>query len=167
MLGSIPTSPKFGGRARQNVVSQEVSVVHLAAQRRAHDSAALVLRGIELNMLLAVHLVDHPNPILLEMVGAALVRLPLDPVDARLEAVIAVFCAAGVQGDKEQMAQARKLIIDTFSTVPLGVTKLEAFFLGKSASTSIERLLPSLNPLPLELNYAFLRRYVPAPERPQ
>jgi len=69
------------------------------------------------------------------------------------------------QGDEEQMAQARKLITDTFSTVPLGLTKLEAFFMGKSASTRIERFLPGLNPLPLELNYALLRRYMPVPER--
>jgi len=116
-------------------------------------------------VLLAVHLVDYPDPILLTMVGRALVRLPLDPAEARLEAIIAVFCAAGVEGDEEQMAQARKLIADTFSTVPLGLTKLEAFFMGKSASTRIERLLPSLNPLPLELNYALLRRYMPVPER--
>jgi len=116
-------------------------------------------------VLLAVHLVDYPDPVLLKMVGEALIRVPLDPAEARLEAVIAVFCAAGVQGNEEQMALARKLITDTFSTVPLGLTKLEAFFLGKSSSTRIERLLPSLNPLPLELNYALLRRYMPVPER--
>lgn len=118
-------------------------------------------------VLLAVHLVDYPDPVLLKMVSEALVRLPLDPVEARLEAVIAVFCAAGVQGDDKQMAQTRKLIADTFSTVPLGLTKLEAFFLERSTSTRIERLLPTLNPLPLELNYALLSRYMPAPQRPK
>ncbi len=116
-------------------------------------------------VLLAVHLVDYPDPVLLKMVSEALIRVPLDPAEARLEAVISVFCAAGVQGDEEHMALARKLITDTFSTVPLGLTKLEAFFLGKSALTRIERLLPSLNPLPLELNYALLRRYMPVPKR--
>jgi hypothetical protein len=99
------------------------------------------------------------------MVSDALIRVPLDPAEERLEAVIAVFCAAGVQGDVKIMALARKMITDTFSTVPLGLTKLESFFLGKSATTRIERLLPSLNPLPLELNYALLRRYMPVPER--
>ena len=116
-------------------------------------------------VLLAVHLVDHPDPVLLKMVTEALVRLPLEPVDERLEAVITVFCAAGVQGNEVEMARARKLIADTFSTVPLGLTKLESFFLGQSASTRIERLLPSLNPLPLELNYSLLRRYMPVPAR--
>jgi hypothetical protein len=113
---------------------------------REFSSLLAVERNITLTeiVLLAVHLVDHPDPVLLKMVDEALIRLPLDSAEERLETVIAVFCAAGVQGDEDQMALARKLITDTFSTVPFGLAKLEAFFLGKSASTRIERLLPSL-----------------------
>lgn len=116
-------------------------------------------------VLLAVHLVEYPDLNLLAMLGDALTRVPLDPAEERLEAIIAVFCAAGVAEDEVQMARARKLITDTFATVPLGLTKLEAFFLGKSAAKRIERLLPGLNPLPLELNYALLRRYLVIPDR--
>ena len=114
---------------------------------------------------MAVHLVEYPDRELLKMLGDALGRLPLEPAEERLEAIIAVFCAAGVAEDEAQMAKARKLITDTFSTVPLGLTKLEAFFMGKSAAKSIERLLPGLNPLTLELNYALLRRYLVVPKR--
>lgn len=113
--------------------------------------------------LLSVHLVDYPDKDLLEMLGEALGRVPLDPPGDRLEAAITFFCAAGVEADKKQMDRAKQLIADTFSTNPLGLTQLEAFFLKKSSITRIERLLPSINPLPLELNYALLRHYMPKP----
>lgn len=120
------------------------------------------LRAAEIT-LLAVHLVEYPDQDLLQMLGEALDRVPLDPPGDRLEAAIAFFCAAGVQGDKDQMDRAKQLIADTFSTNPMGLTQLEAFFLKKSSVTRIERLLPSINPLPLELNYALLRHYLPKP----
>jgi hypothetical protein len=116
--------------------------------------------------LMAVHLISYPDPDLLNMLGEALPRVPLDPANAWMEAAIAVFCAAGVQKDTAQMDGIRKLIQTNFDITPVGLDTLGLFFLGKVEIKRVEVLLPGLSPLSLELNYALLDRYlIDAPAR--
>lgn len=115
--------------------------------------------------LMAVHLVNYPDGALLNMVADALPRLPLRPADAWMESALAVFCAAGVLGNAEQMKAVKELIQANYEVTPLGLEALQQFFLGKSEFKRIETILPSLSPLSLELNYALLDRYpVKTPE---
>ena len=115
---------------------------------------------------MAVHLISYPDPDLLNMLGEALPRVPLDPANAWMEAAIAVFCAAGVQKDTAQMDGIRKLIQTNFDITPVGLDTLGLFFLGKVEIKRVEVLLPGLSPLSLELNYALLDRYlIDAPAR--
>ena len=58
--------------------------------------------------LLAVHLVSYPDPDLLKLLVNTLPRLPIEPADAWMEAALAMFCAAGVQGNEELMGTIKK-----------------------------------------------------------
>lgn len=110
--------------------------------------------------LLAVHLVEYPDPELVAMLVNALDRLPKDPADAWLEAAMAVFCAAGVAGDEASMEVVKRIVRDTYAISMSSLDGLQLFFLRKSAISRIEFILPSVNPLSLELNYALLDRYL-------
>ena len=114
--------------------------------------------------LLAVHLVSYPDPVLLKMLTDAFPRLPTQPADSWMEAALAVFCAAGVQGEAKQMSAIKLLITDSYEINPLGLSGMELFFLGKSDQARIETFLPNLNPLSLELNYALLDKYLKHPD---
>jgi hypothetical protein len=116
--------------------------------------------------LLAVHLITYPDPELLSMLCDSLNRVPLEPANSWMESAIAVFCAAGVQNDAGQMERIRTLIQRNFNITPVGLDTLELFFQGKIAIKRIERLLPGLSPLSLELNYALLDRYLPEIKSP-
>lgn len=110
--------------------------------------------------LLAIHLVSYPDPVLLGKVSQAMARLPTEPVEIRLEAGMALFCAAGVQGDRDQMAQAKNYIAETVDAQMSALNKLELFFMGESALRRITSLLPQQAALSLELNYALLDKYL-------
>lgn len=111
--------------------------------------------------LLAIHLVNHPDAALLAKVTEALARVPLQPVELRLEVCLAVFCAAGVQADEARMAAVKKQISDTLPMNLGGLNKLERFFLLKNQGEyRIGALLLQQNSMSLELNYALLDRYL-------
>lgn len=111
--------------------------------------------------LLAIHLVNHPDAALLAKVAAALPRVPMQPVEARLEVCLAVFCAAGVQADQAQMTAVKQQISDTLPMNMGGLNKLERFFLmKKQGEYRIGAILLQQNSLSLELNYALLDRYL-------
>lgn len=110
--------------------------------------------------LLAVHVVDFPNAELAAMLVAALPRLPTVPADAWLQAAVAVFCAAGSVGDEAGMVEVKRLIQASYDIKLTSLDGLRLYFLKQSGISRIESILPSINPLSLELNYALLDRYL-------
>lgn len=120
--------------------------------------------------VLAVHLINNPNETLLAKVTDALSRVPLQPVEQRLEVCLAVFCAAGVQADAARMTAVKEQISDTLPMNLGGLNKLERFFLLKrQGEYRIGALLLQQNSMSLELNYALLDKYLkdvqPPPSR--
>lgn len=110
--------------------------------------------------LLAVHLVEYPDAELAQLLVNALGRLPTNQTDAWLEAAVAVFCAAGVVGDDASMEVVKQIIRDTYAISLSSLDGLKLYFMRKSAITRIEVILPTVNPLSVELNYALLDRYL-------
>jgi tetratricopeptide (TPR) repeat protein len=110
--------------------------------------------------ILAVHLIRHPDAGRLARVFAALDRRPLPADDSSYSAHMALLCAAGVSRDevhfKKAAATVQSLAGGRFRTLSL----VESFFLnpGRNAP-SIEPILPALQPLSVELNYALLDRF--------
>ncbi|QYM77899.1 hypothetical protein K0B96_11285 [Horticoccus luteus] len=115
----------------------------------------------EVLALLATHLVRYPDANLLAMVTDALVRVPPDPWQARMEACLAVFCAAGVQKDGDRMGQAKKQMTEIVGRKDGGVTVLERFFLSGTRRPRLgNALAEQQNAMSLDLNYALLDKYL-------
>ncbi len=117
--------------------------------------------------LMAIHLVNHPDEVLLAKVADALVRVPAEPLEQRLEVCLAVFCAAGVQADRARLTAIKKQISDTLPVSLGGLNKLEYFFMAaKQGEIRIGSILLQQNSLSLELNYALLDRYLSKSKAP-
>ncbi len=158
-------------QSRGQLGGRDVARLALAAYAEAGDIERLereftallaVSRPLQANelSLLAIHLVNYPNASLLAKVTEALVRVPKEPLEGRLEACLAVFCAAGVQKDVERMERIKKQISDTVAISTGGITKLQHFFLNDGKELRIGVLLSQQNTMTLELNYALLDRYL-------
>jgi hypothetical protein len=159
-------------RSRAVLAGRDVARLALAAHaaladqaRLRREFAALLDPGRDLHAseltLLALHLVNHPDPDLLAPVVAALPRVIRQAENQGIEAALAVFCAAGVQGDASRMQEVSQWMQDVFALGPHGTERLQRFFLGSGGATRIESVLPTLTSLTLELNYALLERYLP------
>lgn len=121
--------------------------------------------------LLATHLVRYPNAELLRLVCTRLDSAPLPATEAAYRAYCALFCAAGVVGDRERLHALTVTLKERAGAAFVSLNAAEDFFLGQSASSRIESFLPVLT-LPVETLYALLERYAagrpPAPsERPR
>jgi tetratricopeptide (TPR) repeat protein len=113
--------------------------------------------------LLATHLVRYPNPELLRLVFTRLESVPLPANEAGYRAYCALFCAAGVAGDRERLHLVTVTLKERTGAAFLTLNAAEDFFLGQSASSRVESFLPVLT-LPVETLYALLERY--AADRP-
>ncbi|MGC4074180.1 MAG: hypothetical protein QM760_17035 [Nibricoccus sp.] len=113
--------------------------------------------------ILAVHFIHHPDRTRLARVFAAVEKNPLPATDAGYSASMALLAAAGVNQDPALLKAAsdsvQKLAGGRFRTLAL----IEAFFLQPRRNARIEAILPALQPLSAELNYALLERYDQAP----
>ncbi|ATC62681.1 hypothetical protein CMV30_01135 [Nibricoccus aquaticus] len=109
--------------------------------------------------ILAVHLIQHPDRARLARVFAAVSKNPLPATDAGYSATMALLVAAGVNQDAALLKTAadsvQKLAGGRFRTLAL----IETFFLRPPRDARIEAILPALQPLSAELNYALLARY--------
>jgi tetratricopeptide (TPR) repeat protein len=108
--------------------------------------------------LLATHLVRYPNAELLRLVFTRLDAAPLPANEAGYRAYCALFCAAGVGGDRQQLHALTVTLKERAGATFVTLNAAEDFFLGQSASSRIESFLPVLT-LPVETLYALLERY--------
>ncbi len=169
-LGNLEEAAQLLGTERAGLSGRDIARLFFAIQARSgnrdrlqREFAALLAParspGAGELSLLALHLVGNPDPVLLGMVVEAMERLPQGEVESRLDACFAVFCAAGVQGDRQGMERAKHAISATVDMRMGALNQLELFFLGESAQRHITSLLPQQAALSLELNYALLERY--------
>jgi hypothetical protein len=109
--------------------------------------------------ILAVHLIRHPNRERLARLLANVARHPLPANDAGHSASMAILAAAGVNKDaalfKESASIVEKLAGGRFRAR----AAIEAFFFQPARGARIETILPALQPLSAELNYALLERF--------
>jgi len=132
--------------------------------RLEREFAALLSPTRELHpyevSLLAIHLVNWPDPELLARVCEAFRRMPSEPLAVQLETGLAVFCAAGVQRNHQRMTEVQSHMTRT-TKIPLSsMSRLGLYFMTDTGKLRIENLLPQQNSLSLELNYALLDRYL-------
>lgn len=104
--------------------------------------------------LLSAHLIRHPDRNLLAKVCLALERHPLTGAADASPAYASLFCAAGAAGDWEQLHKiaSRLEAIAGRSYPALGF--MEAYFRNNQDQPPLNKLLPILAVLPVEVDYA-------------
>ncbi|CAM3112192.1 hypothetical protein [Rariglobus hedericola] len=143
------------------------------------DAIATLRWGTTLRSEVETLLVTKPEPVIMELLSAHLIRYPdaavRDVVFARLErdplpieatsysAYLSLFCAAGVGRDETHLrwvsARIKQIVRTDFRSLDLiGDTLMNA-----SSNRRVENYLQALQPLPLEVSYALFDHYAPVP----
>ncbi|MBT5901879.1 MAG: hypothetical protein HOH58_07200 [Opitutaceae bacterium] len=112
--------------------------------------------------ILTSHLASNPDPELYRRAKVALHPQSLTTSNQRLPASLAIFCVAGVHGDIEYQnklaMQIRELTQSKFVVLDAAIAAMALPDLERAA---IRNLLPSLQPLSLDITYALLEHFDP------
>jgi hypothetical protein len=102
--------------------------------------------------LLCAYFIRHPDAKLLATLFDQLGREPLPSTPGHYPAILALFCAAGVDADWDDLRTAHNLLrqLGTPSRNILDVA--EAFFRGQSAQQRLGSILPLFQPPPFEVS---------------
>lgn len=110
--------------------------------------------------ILAAHLISHPNPTLYRQAKSRLKFEGVATGNGRLSATMALFCMAGAHGDTAYQLELagimREMTGSRFAILDAAIAIMSQ---EEESKIRIERILPSLQPLSLDLTYAMLERY--------
>jgi hypothetical protein len=156
--------------SRGELAGRDVVRLALAAYALAEDDAArrreaalLLAPGRKIGegelTLLAQHLIEHPDAVILEALGRSVENLGgMDPVSRR-EIWLNYLCALGAAGDEKQFARAREKALATGMISSRVGARLHDFFFPVGSRGRIEIVLPGLTGLSSDLNYLLLQKY--------
>lgn len=117
--------------------------------------------------IIAAHLISHPNASLYRQAKSRLKPDEIEAANSRLSATMALFCMAGAHGDTayqlELAKQMRELTQSRFAILDAAIAVMSQ---DEEAQIRIEHILPSLQPMSLDLTYAILERYESVEKRP-
>ena len=120
------------------------------------DQGAVGARELE---LVSAQLVRHPDPAVLAALARSVDRARL-PAGAEASAgCAAYYVACAVAGDWDQAKVAADLLREATGARLTSLGGVEAFFRAKGATVQVERVLPLLPTLPLDMIYALYDRY--------
>ncbi|HEY9247709.1 MAG TPA: hypothetical protein VIO38_01180, partial [Rariglobus sp.] len=113
--------------------------------------------------LLCAHLIRYPDETVRALVFERLDRTPL-PADkgASYPAYLALFCAAGAGRDRNRLQWSSDRIKELIHGEFRGLDVIGKGLLDGNRSLHIENVLPALQPLSLEVSYALFEHYAPA-----
>jgi hypothetical protein len=104
--------------------------------------------------LLCTYFIRHPDPKLFAELFEKLRHEPLPQTTATYQATVALFCAAGVNGDWPNLLVARNALRQIGLPSFGNLDQAEAFFRGKSNPQRIGNILPLFQPPPFAIAYA-------------
>jgi hypothetical protein len=108
--------------------------------------------------LIATHLIHHPDRALYDRWLSRFDLARISSPEERHAAALAVFCVAGVHGDEARLAHFAQQLRESTGTPYAALSSAEAFFRTPNTGR-IQDILPLLQPLSLEINYALLARF--------
>ncbi len=113
--------------------------------------------------LICSHLIASPDPEIYQQVKARVDPMRLTTPGERISALVSMFCLAGAHGD---FARQDKLadILRQETGASFNALKAMQAMMREPQRLHVERVLPTLQPLSLEMTYALLERFEqPAP----
>jgi tetratricopeptide (TPR) repeat protein len=141
----------FGAEGWMSLVRNEVELVLSAPSSTA---------SVE---LLCAHFIRHPDPKSFAELFEKLRREPLPQTTATYEATVALFCAAGVNGDGPNLLIARNALRQLGLPSFNDLDQAEAFFRGQSDQQRLGNILPMFQPPPFEIAYATAKDSLSSP----
>jgi hypothetical protein len=132
----------------RNRAALEREIEALLARPGAEGEAGLTLVGL--------HLIGHPDPVLLEQARAALLARPARPAPDGGHAAAALYAAAVLDGPRDWTPALRDRLPEVDPASATARLRLEEALIAPGGTPLL--LLGSARPLSLELNYAVLER---------
>ena len=111
--------------------------------------------------LLSAHLIRHPDDDIRNAVFARLEHDPLPDTGASYSAYLSLFCAAAVARDTPRLHWTAAHIKATLREDFRSLDVIGEALLDNSRHRRVENVLPALQPLPLEVSYALFEHYAP------
>ncbi|WP_221028875.1 tetratricopeptide repeat protein [Actomonas aquatica] len=108
--------------------------------------------------LLCAHLIVNPDEELYQMVRNRVDPMKLSAPGERLSALVAMFALSGAQGDFPRQSRLGDILRQEAGTSFKALDAITAM-MRSPRQVRIERVLPSLQPLSLEMTYALLERF--------
>lgn len=104
--------------------------------------------------LLCAHLIRYPNAAVLAQVADAFDKSPPAKTDEKIGSYLSLYCAAGASGDWNRLRSAGTDLKAISGVTIAGLDPMEAYFRTNGRSGPIERYLPALPSIPIEVMYA-------------
>jgi len=104
--------------------------------------------------LLCAHLIRYPSAAVLAQVADAFDRDPPAQADQRFGAYMSLYCAAGAAGDWKRLQAAEASLKTVAGARIAALDTLERYFRNNGRSGPIERYLPALPAMPIDIMYA-------------
>ena len=125
-------------------------------------AAPLTPTSLPVVKILCAHLIRYPSASVFERLTQKISRetIPLHTESAGVW--FSLFCTAGAVGDRAKLHELTAQLKHASKRPFMALGAVEAFFRGETAERRITSFLPVL-PLPLEVTYAMLARYLPPP----
>ncbi len=111
--------------------------------------------------LLSAHLIRHPDPVVRTLVFDRIEKVSLPDTQASYPAYLSLFCAAGAGRDAPRLQWAAARIRETLHSDFRSLDPIGESLLDGNRNRRIENYLPALQPLPLEVSYALFEHYAP------
>lgn len=131
-------------------------------RRRVNELLAPRYTAANLNLpkILCAHLIRYPNP---EVFARLLQKVQQDNLPMNTETAgvwFSLLCTAGAMHDGPRLAELTNYLRSASKTPFVAISGVAGFFRSETAERRITAFLPVL-PLPLEVTYALLERYLP------
>jgi hypothetical protein len=110
--------------------------------------------GTPLLELLCAHLIRYPNGPVLAQVADAFDKSPAGQADQGIGAYLSLYCAAGASGDWKRLQAAGTAMKSISGGKIVALDVLEHYFRTSGRSAPIERYLPVLPSMPVDIVYA-------------
>ena len=108
--------------------------------------------------LLCAHLIAKPDPELYRKVVQGVDPMKITSPAERISALVGLFCLAGTHQDRARQEKYAAILRQETGTTYAALDVVSAM-LAAPAQVRIERVLPTLQPLSLELTYALLEKF--------
>ncbi|HWA85144.1 MAG TPA: hypothetical protein VG710_02885 [Opitutus sp.] len=154
--------------ARASLTGRDVAKLALASYAVAGDVNAVRREGRTLLAptrgnsagvaLVALHLIKYPDAELLRDCVAALQRAADEPPETRADTIVAVYFAAVCGGQPQYLPELRARLAEAHRASAATLQHFEEIARGDDPGAALRAVLPVVQPMTLELNYALIAK---------